>query len=357
MQIKPVLIRGDEITPEKIKWLWPERVPLGELTMLAGNPGAGKTHLGLFMATQVSKGRKWPDCDFAPQVGAALILTAEDSLKHTLVTKLLAGGAEMKNILFMTAAKIVKREEEGGGETEIDIFSLKGFSELLEMAVKGQAEKGPPVRLIMIDPVAAYMGGKDENRNIEVRTFLAPLVKLATKYELAIVGISHLNKDMSKLAIFRMLGSVGFTAAARAVWLVVEDTEMEGRRLLLPAKINVAEKPDGLAYSLKRKKVETKDGPTIASICAFEPTRVKKTADEVFADYLVPTQTKQESARKWLKEFLRSKPQPVQETIDAAKQKRIAERTLKRAAQDLNVERYAVIVGNKVLWMWRLKGE
>ena len=35
------IIRVSEIAPEAVEWLWPQRVPAGKLTMLAGDPGLG----------------------------------------------------------------------------------------------------------------------------------------------------------------------------------------------------------------------------------------------------------------------------------------------------------------------------
>ena len=39
-----------DVLPERLEWLWPGRIPLGKLTLLAGDPGLGKSFLTLDMA-------------------------------------------------------------------------------------------------------------------------------------------------------------------------------------------------------------------------------------------------------------------------------------------------------------------
>lgn len=46
---------------ESVRWLWPKRIPLGYLTLLAGEPQAGKSYLTLDIAARTSRGGPWPD--------------------------------------------------------------------------------------------------------------------------------------------------------------------------------------------------------------------------------------------------------------------------------------------------------
>lgn len=59
--IQPVLVKFSDIKPEKLSWLWVNRIPMGKLILLVGDPGTGKSFLTIFMAAQVSTGRPWPD--------------------------------------------------------------------------------------------------------------------------------------------------------------------------------------------------------------------------------------------------------------------------------------------------------
>jgi len=41
--VAPVLVRVADVAPEAVPWLWPGRIALGKLTLLAGDPGLGKS--------------------------------------------------------------------------------------------------------------------------------------------------------------------------------------------------------------------------------------------------------------------------------------------------------------------------
>ena len=47
-------------------WLWPNRIPLGKLTLIAGYPSSGKTSIALDIAARVSRGAAAPDQPDAP---------------------------------------------------------------------------------------------------------------------------------------------------------------------------------------------------------------------------------------------------------------------------------------------------
>jgi hypothetical protein len=103
-------------------------------------------------------------------------------------------------------------------------------------------------QVVIIDPLSAYLGGKDENKNAEIRGLLLPLTKLAEKYKVAIICVLHMNKGQGK-AIYRASGSIAFGAAPRAVFCVAKDPANKDRRLFFPVKTNLSKEPPGLAYS------------------------------------------------------------------------------------------------------------
>ena len=55
-------------------WLWPNRIPLGKLTLIAGYPSSGKTSIALDIAARVSRGAPAPDQPDAPFPAAPVVL-------------------------------------------------------------------------------------------------------------------------------------------------------------------------------------------------------------------------------------------------------------------------------------------
>ena len=80
---------------------------------------------------------------------------------------------------------------------------------------------------------------------------LAVSTDLAAQQRVAVVAVSHLNKNAGGSVMYRTMGSLAFVAAARAVWAVVADAEDETqRRLLVPVKQNLSAASTGLAYRI-----------------------------------------------------------------------------------------------------------
>ena len=49
-----------DVKPEPVEWLWPGRVALGKLTLIAGEAGLGKSQLSVAMVAAVTTGGPWP---------------------------------------------------------------------------------------------------------------------------------------------------------------------------------------------------------------------------------------------------------------------------------------------------------
>ena len=50
-----VLTRASDVRAKKHKWLWQHRIVRGAVTVIAGEPGLGKSQLGIKLAATVSK--------------------------------------------------------------------------------------------------------------------------------------------------------------------------------------------------------------------------------------------------------------------------------------------------------------
>lgn len=330
---EPEILWFKDIKLKKLKWLWPNRFPLGKLSLIVGDPEKGKSMLSLYMAGQVSTGRAWVDAPNPNPPGSVVILTLEDDYADTVGTRLLATGANVGRICTIDAINT-------GGKRR----GLYNLTEDLDVLIKtvqriNSDPNLPNVRLIIIDPISGYMKGKNENKNAEVREFLTPLMDLARSYGIAIIGISHLNKNqMTQSAAYRVLGSIGFAAAARAVWLVHQDPEDEVRRLFVPSKGNLCRKPTGLSYTIMTTMVNTEEGPADTGYCAFSPDPVLITARELLAPKIEKSSPKRDAAADWLQEYLSDGPKFAKEIFIVGSQMDFSEKTLKRVKSKLAIQ-------------------
>lgn len=242
-----VTVRLSDVHPELVRWLWPGRMALGKLTLLCGDPGLGKSFITLDLAARVSSGTAWPDLPLLSNPrGSVVLLSAEDDLGDTIRPRLDVAGADASRIV---AIRAVRRRVVITGKTQEDYFDLNEDLPALEAAIL----KLRDCRLVIIDPLTAYLGKTDSHKNAEVRAVLARLFELAAQHRVAVLAVTHLNKASTLPAIYRAMGSLAFVAAARAVWAVVRDDEDETgrRRLFVPIKNNLGADETGLAYALE----------------------------------------------------------------------------------------------------------
>jgi predicted ATP-dependent serine protease len=207
-----VIVPFSEVSAEPVDFIWPGRIARGNLTLLVGNPGEGKSTFTLDVVARCSTGSAWPDGGTAPK-GASLLLSAEDGPGDTILPRLQAFGADLAQVHLLKAIR-----DESGERT----FSLDGDLSHLETAMVGTR-----ATLVIVDPLSAYLGRQDSYKDAEIRRVLTPLAALAEKHRVAIIGILHLTKDSQRRALYRVLGSVGFVAAARNVLAVGPDPDDE----------------------------------------------------------------------------------------------------------------------------------
>jgi putative DNA primase/helicase len=238
--------RASDIKPERLTWIWNGRIACGKVMLIGGPPGLGKSQVTVNLAATVSVGGAWPCHEGIAPEGDIIFLSAEDGIADTIVPRLMAAGANLERIHIVAAAT----KPDGTGRKT---FSLKTDVDLLERLV---AEIGT-VRLIIIDPISAYMGGADGNGNVETREVLEPLAEMANRLGIAVVAVTHLNKGTAggQTALNRFAGSIAFVAAARSAYLIVDDPEDEHRRLFLEAKNNLGPKSRGLAFRVQQRVI------------------------------------------------------------------------------------------------------
>jgi len=274
------LICLDDIEVKEVRWLWPDRIPEGKITLMAGEGEIGKTFLTLDVIARLTTGRAHPDRPGEPTDACdCVFVTAEDGLDDTIKPRLLRMGADVKRVFTIGTGKLPNGK--ASPFTIADIDKLQ--------AIMG---KRPDIKLIVIDPIAAFLGRVDENKNAELRGLLGPLAEFASKYGVAIVAITHFGKNPSTKATARILGSVAYSNAARVTWCVIPDPEIEGRCLMLRVKNNLSPNKTGMAYSIA-------DGAVL-----WEPDPVNIRPNDVLANEKPANTTRKERVIEAIRKVL-----------------------------------------------------
>ena len=320
-----VLIRGDTIKPEAVRWLWNGWLARGKFHVLAGAAGTGKTTIALALAAILSKGGQWPDGSQASP-GNIIIWSGEDDPKDTLVPRLLAMGADMTRMHFV--ANTIAQGESRPFDPARDMATLT-----LQAADIGD------VRLLIVDPVVSAVAG-DTHKNGETRRALQPLVDLGATLDCAVLGISHYSKGtQGRDPLERVTGSLAFGALARVVWGTAKGAEEGQLRRLVRAKSNIG--PDGGGFEYDLEQIEVNEHPGLIASRVIWHGAIEGGARELLAEAeTIEGEPNQLSdTTQWLQVLIAEEGGQLdkRDIMKLARENGFAERTVQRAREKLGV--------------------
>jgi hypothetical protein len=341
-----IFIKACDIKPLPIDWLWDQHFARGKCSMIVGDPGLGKSQLTAFIAAILTQGGIWPDKTSYNQTGGIAILSAEDDPACTIVPRLIAAGADLNKVRIIEAVKKLDSD----GQQRLKQFDLVADIHELD---KMLTEAGN-ILAVIIDPISAYLDNINSHNNSDVRFALAPLFKLADKHNVAIICVSHLNKMSNGNAISRVSGSVAFTAASRAAFLVAKDKTDDNKRLFLQLKNNLGNCKHGFAFEIEPY---TLNNDILTSRIKWLDEIVNISADEAINSSFSSSAFDNNSSLKEAKEFLQNlllhQKVPQQDIKKKAEESGYSWRTIERAKKELNVKSKKV----KTTWYWYLLSE
>ena len=315
------IIRMSEVDTQTVEWLWKPYIPFGKVTIIQGNPGEGKTTLALCLCAACTNRKPFP---LMPEHEPFNVIyqTAEDGLGDTVKPRLMEAEADLDRVLVIDESK----------------QELSLSDERIEKAIRQNG-----ARLIILDPIQAYVGEKtDMNKANEIRPIFRRLAEVAERTACAVILIGHLNKAAGGQSAYRGLGSIDFRAAARSVLLIGRVKREPNIRVIVHDKSSLAPEGKPMAFCL--------DPET-----GFEWVgEYDITADELLSGAGGNTATKTEQAETLILDLLADENEMTsEEVMKAAAEVGISERTLKTARRNLETRIEVKRRGNQ--WYYRLK--
>lgn len=233
-----VVTRVADVAAERVRWLWPGRIPFAKVTVLDGDPGLGKSTFTLDLAARVTTASPLPTGERPDAPAAVVLLSAEDAIADTVRPRLEAAGADLAKVHVLESVL----DPEGVPRPP----SVPGDVAHIERLVIATGAV-----MVVIDPLMAYLGSRiDSHRDQDVRRAMHALSLMAERTGAAVVLVRHLNKTPGGSALYRGGGSIGIIGAARAGLIVAADPDDPERRVLASTKANLGKLADSLAYRL-----------------------------------------------------------------------------------------------------------
>src|SRR5579859_6816013 len=135
----------------KTDWLWPDRIARGKVTVFAGEGGVGKSSVLFYLSSLISTGGTFHPENFTFQKGKVVIMSSEDDPEDTINPRLMAMKADLDNIIFVQGFPVYDASQRLLHEAVRLDTDLEKVERMLT--------KIDGVSLLIIDPIAAYLGG------------------------------------------------------------------------------------------------------------------------------------------------------------------------------------------------------
>lgn len=221
----------DERIPKEIEWLWKPYIVKGNINIIMGDGGLGKSYLITWLVSAISKGAKIPFSNNNFKQGTSILQNAEDDPDTTILPRLMLNDVDVSKI--------------GAFNEENEFLEVQQIKRLEDRI------KGFHPEVVVLDPIQSFVGNININSQNEVKNALKPLKQLAQKYNCAIIMIMHLNKNNAAKASQRANGSTEFITSSRSVILITENPENSSERLFIPVKTNLMKEGEKNTLSFK----------------------------------------------------------------------------------------------------------
>ncbi len=330
-----VSVLASHVKIERVRWWWQDRIPVGMITLPVGPAGLGKTTFILDLIARATRGQL--PGEFVGTSITALVCSTEDHRSSVLAPRLLAAGAEMTQVRFLSGP---------GGSAFVLPDHLPALQTLLFQTA---------AKVVFIDPLSATLNAAVNTwRDADVRRALAPLAALAEREGVVPLGIMHLNRRETADVLTRISGAGAFGQAARSVLLFTRDPDDPMHRLVSQAKLNVGpEATPSTRFRLETRTVEGSDGKAVETSGVVWTGESHRRAEDLLSPVSDEDRGALESAIDVLGQILAdAKETEAKEAQRMAHEAGVADRTLDRAEAILRVKKR--FDGKARKWYWSL---
>ena len=311
----PPLICLADIEERDPEWLIKGYIPKGEITVLAGDGGVGKTFVWCAIAAAISSGQKAfvlnnsfvKEAEQEPQ--KVLYFSTEDSIEAVLCPRLRCSGAILMNVNTMDIA------DDNFQKIKFNSTYLENLIDLYRPA------------LVIFDPLQSFLPpNTDMKSRSHMRAALANLHAYGEKYGATFLIIMHTNKQLNVWGRTRLADSADIWDIARSVLICGEADRKSHLKYLSQEKSSYGKLSQTVLFRIENNAV------------AFAGFTDKRDREYVItASKNSQGAPARESAEQFILSYLGEHGGRVliREIDEAATARSISDATLRRAKQEL----------------------
>jgi putative DNA primase/helicase len=283
---------ADMPAPEAVDWVRGEhlhgRFPLGELTMLYGDPGVGKGTITVALIAQITQAG-----------GTVLISSPEDDPIRVIKPRLIAAGVDL------TRCHTIDSVRDYGAQA-IDLSSE--HDKIIERALHHKAE------VIILDPISEHLAADVKNER-DNRDALGPYLQACRDHRIATIAVGHTNRTAGGSGYMRAGGSSALYKIARSAFIVghvpaaaTEDGEARKDVALAHGKTNLGKKMPSLIYRINTEElsIDEHGRPVYTSRATFIGES-NLDAEEILDERKVNDHARISECAGWLESYLKDR--------------------------------------------------
>lgn len=308
------------VTPKAVKWLWYPYIPFGKITLIEGDPGEGKTAVILDIVARITAQTIMPDGSIPPHSETAMYQFSEDGGSDTIRPRLEKYGANLSRVAYLADSNVSM------------------ISDALWKAVKKANAK-----VVVFDPVQAFLRESvDSSRPDSIRKILTKVAFEAEREQCAVILIGHMNKSESSKTLYRGLGSIDISAAARSILYVERMEEGSSLRVLRQVKNSLDVEGESITFEIDMEGLVNWIGPR--EVDDQEVLRQAKDGSH---------SPKLDQITDCLQEWLKEEDLTCIEVYHRAQKRQVGARTVDRAKAAIGIRSIHTAHG----WYWHLPKE
>lgn len=348
-----VFTKASAITPRPVRWAWdtaPDADPrsregrfaVGSLGIAVGRAGVGKSQFAIWLVARITTGTL-PGA-FYGRPRSVVYAATEDSWTMTIVPRLIAAGADLDRVYHIGV------HDDGDPHATL---TLPSDTRKLEQGIQDH-----DVALVVMDPLLSLLdSGINDYRAREVRQGLEPLVAVADRTQVLLIGLAHFTKATGNDPLMLVSGSAAFGQLVRSAVAFARDDDASGEERFVCSTIkNNLGREDlpSLEYRIEPVRVDTPEGDAWVSRLEFTGEEAERSVRDILRTSTAAPEDVEDrnEVDDWLSQYLDSNQHRVdaKKVLAAARAAGFSVDQAKRAKKRLKVR--SVKSGMDGGWDW-----
>lgn len=309
-----------DVEEQNIDWLWYPYLARGQVTILEGPPGLGKSYLAQMIAGHIIDGKSLPSTRerrIAPS--RVLYCDLENSVASVTKKRITWNGFKRQGNYF--------QEERPFSVDDIEVMEQ----------IEERLGKLKPA-IVVFDTMNTYLGRADAFKAHEITQTMTRFRQLAEQYQCAVVLVRHLTKgSRDRDLIERGQGSMSIAGMARLIIQVGRMPDDEDVKVFGMVKNNLTKFPMPMTFTIDEKA--SKEDPD-SSKFTWGEWQKGRTFEEIMATKKEEGGSALDDAKDFVRDQLSGKTEVSNAALhEAAERASIRAATLKRALEVLGAKK------------------